>query len=71
MGITEEINELFRNAPRIGTSSFYQAYQEVREAIDDEAYPVLVVAAAIHEFSNLINDHLIEFYKYQIEKENK
>lgn len=64
------LNEFIKNAPKIDEESFRQAYEEVAET-DKESYPVLVIAAAIHEFSNMINEHMKEFYLHELEKETK
>ena len=62
----EEINN---NAPHIDQDSFEQALQEVRDASDEDSYPILLVAAAIHEFSNMLNEQITEMYIHALEKE--
>lgn len=57
-------------APRIDEDSFRQAMDDIKNATEeDDVYPVAAVAAAIHEFSKMINDHIIELYIHMLEKE--
>ena len=68
----DEYMALEMNRPHINEESFSRAIEEVREASGETGtYPVLVVAAAIHEFSNMINEHLAEAYRCFLEREDK
>ena len=46
--------------PEINEYTFADAYDEISKTCGD-AYPVLAIAAAIHEFSHMVNKQLTEF----------
>ena len=55
--------------PHIDTDSFMRALDELNEASDEDSYPILFVAAAIHEFSNMVNENFAELYRHILEAE--
>ena len=74
MGVLSEHDymSIEMNRPHINEESFQRAIEEVKNASeDDDIYPVLIVAAAIHEFSNMINEHIAEAYRCFLEREAK
>ena len=65
-----EYKQIERNRPHINEESFSEALEDVRNASgENDMYPVLIVAAAIHELSNMVNEHIAEFYRCSLERE--
>jgi len=73
----EELNEFSMNAPRINNESYWNAFDEVMseftddDDMSDKDSAALFIASAIHEFSNMINEHICGLVRMKIEENYK
>ena len=73
----EELNEFFTNAPQINNESYWNAFDEVMSEFTDDIdisnqdSAALYIASAIHEFSKMINKHILGLVEMMIEDKYK
>lgn len=73
----QAINEIAKNAPSIDKDSYWKSFDEIMNEFPEdinlcgEESAAIYIASAIHEFSKMINAHIIEFYKHNIEEKYK
>ena len=67
--------EIERNRPHINETSFEHSLSEIEKVDDGRTYAAtggcLFIAAAIHELSNMLNEHFAEMLRCYLEKEEK
>ena len=70
----EEYRQIEKNRPHINNDSFLRAMEDIhKESYDFYADTAVepeyvIVAAAIHEFSYMINEHIAEMYRTFLER---
>lgn len=73
----EIINEMAINEPKIDNESYWNAFDEVMSEFTDNidmsehGSTAIYIASAIHEFTNMINEHICELARLMIEDKYK
>lgn len=68
-----EYREIEKNRPHIDSVSYETALAEIEEQVEEgrATDSNVFIAAAIHEFSNMVNEHIAEWYRMALERERE
>lgn len=75
----EEIKQINLNGPKINEESYGKAFKDICSLLDEETMhhlsneldAAIFIAAAIHELSYMLNEHLTEFMRVKVEEKHK